>query len=60
MKGLIGDDKEKGFSERQNIYEAENKLKSIQDNNNSQTYIINAEPIMNNDNKEETIEAQSD
>ena len=60
MKGLIGDDKEKGFSERQNVYEAENKLKSIQDNNNSQTYIINAEPIMNNDNKEETIEAQSD
>ena len=59
MKEYIKENNEIGFSERQNIYEAENELKNIQDNNKSITYIINAEPIINNDNKEDSIEAQS-
>ena len=59
MKEYIDENEEKGFSERQNIYEAGDELKKIQDNNSS-TFILKAEPILNNDNnKEEPIEEQN-
>ena len=58
MKEYMEENNEEGFSERQNIYDTGDELKKIQDKN-SNTFILKAEPIMNDDNKEESIEAQS-